>query len=328
MNQIIESSNANWPNFFIIGAAKAGTTALYSFLDKHPEIYMSKPKEPNFFLFYNDNPDFSDIKPDTELYQSSINLYNRIKKISVVNIKDYWQLFSNTENKTSIGEASPLYLSHPNCPALIKEYIPDAKLIMILRNPIDRAYSSYLHMVRTGNEAREFHDALSQEPIESENFWCSRGDYYIRPGFYARQLKLYFNLFDRKQIKIYLYDDFKNDPQHLICDLYRYLGVDDSFKQDLSVKKNVSGVPKNRFLYNLSTTTFRKICSSNLLLNIIKAIFPIKFLRNMKVVIFESSLKWPKISKADRDLLLEIYKSDILELQDLINRDLSAWISQ
>jgi hypothetical protein len=236
------------------------------------------------------------------------------------------KLFSKTDSKKAIGEASPLYLFHPKSPAIIKKHIPDVKLVVILRNPIDRAYSSYLHMVRVGNESREFHEALSQEPIESNNFWCARGDYYIRSGFYASQLKRYMNLFDKDQIKIYLYDDFISDPQSIMCDLYRFLGVDDTFRQDLSVRKNVSGIPKNRFIYNLSRNAFRKICSSTLFLGLIKTLLPQKTRNYIKTAIFIRSLKQPKIRKSDRDLLLNIYKNDILDLQNLIDRDLSAWI--
>lgn len=327
MNQSNAFENTHWPNFLIIGAAKAGTTALHSFLVQHPDILMSKPKEPNFFLFSAGEPDFSNIADNPQLYQASVRLYERIKKISVVDIEKYQQLFAKGEDKIARGDASPLYLSHPDCPAEIKKYLPDAKLVVILRNPVDRAYSSYLHMMRVGHETRNFRDALEQEPVDSDNFWCGYGDYYIRPGFYAKQLKSYFALFDREKIKIYLYDDFVRDPQALIRDLYRFLGVNEEHEQDLSKRRNVSGVPKNRLMYNLSTGVFRKLTSSKRVNDLLRTLFPMAILKKIKASIFEGGLQKTKIKPEDREYLMAIFREDILELQDLIQRDLSAWLT-
>lgn len=326
MNQNVENSNVSWPNFLVIGAAKAGTTALYSHLRQHPEVYMPRHKEPNFFALHGNSPDFSAIRKDDELYQASVNLFNRIKSISVDDMDSYRQLFSGVAGEKAIGEASTLYLFHPGAAACIKQHIPDVKLVVVFRNPVDRAFSSYLHMVRIGREVREFREALSQEPVESENVWCARGDFYIRPGFYARQLRCYLDLFDKGQIKIYLYEDFKRDPQGMVRDLYRFIGVDETFKQDLSKKHNVSGIPKNRYLYQLSRTVNRRINSSSLLKGLSNSL-PKNLRSRIRTVLFESSLKRPQISTADRDWLVETYRSDILELQGMIERDLSAWIT-
>src|SRR3712207_4104321 len=127
------------PNFLVIGAMKSGTTALYYYLEQHPEIYMSPVKEPNFFSQEN--------AADT-----------------VTHIGTYEQLFKGASGKKAIGEASHSYLYEPRAAAEIRRYVPKVKLIAILRNPIDRAYSHFLHMVRSGTEPLDdFAQALREE---------------------------------------------------------------------------------------------------------------------------------------------------------------------
>ena len=130
------------PNFLIIGAMKSGTTALYYYLEQHPEIYMSPVKEPNFF--------------------SSQERENAAG--AVARIGNYRDLFRGVSGETAIGEASHSYLYEPGAAAEIRRYAPEAKLIAILRNPIDRAYSHFLHMVRSGTEPLDdFAQALQEE---------------------------------------------------------------------------------------------------------------------------------------------------------------------
>ena len=132
------------PNFLIIGAMKSGTTALYYYLEQHPDIYMSPVKEPNFF--------------------SSHKQENAADTVTEFGI--YRQLFSGGSGKKAIGEASHSYLYEPGAAAEIRRYIPEAKLIAILRNPIERAYSHFLHMVRSGTEPLDdFARALQEDVV-------------------------------------------------------------------------------------------------------------------------------------------------------------------
>src|SRR3712207_6354190 len=132
------------PNFLIIGAMKSGTTALYYYLEQHPEIYMSPVKEPNFF--------------------SSQEQENAAD--AVTDIGTYQHLFRGVSGEKAIGEASHSYLYEPGAAAEIRRYLPEAKLIAILRNPIDRAYSHFLHMVRSGTEPLDdFAQALQEEVV-------------------------------------------------------------------------------------------------------------------------------------------------------------------
>jgi Sulfotransferase family len=167
------------PNFLIIGAGKAGTSSLYQYLKQHPQIYMSPIKETNFFALEGQDLNFADPR-------------DRINKYSITKIEDYYAQFEAVSNETAIGEASPLYLYEPKAPEQIQHYIPDVKLIAILRNPVDRAYASFLYLHREQRESLEyFSEALDAEPSRIQNnypwIW-----HYKNLGFYAEQLQRYF----------------------------------------------------------------------------------------------------------------------------------------
>lgn len=217
------------PNFLIIGAAKSGTTSLYEYLKQHPQIWMSSVKETNFFALEGELLKFCGSGDQ-----------NYINKFSITKIEDYLKLFQGVENKIAIGEASPLYLYHPMASRRIQHYIPDAKLIVILRNPVDRAYSSFLHLVRDGREPlRNFAQALQEEEVRICNNW-EHIWHYQQMGFYYIQLNRYFNTFSRQQIRVYLFEDFITNPVYMLKDIFQFLGVDDSFIPNLSIKHNVS----------------------------------------------------------------------------------------
>ncbi|MBA2713836.1 MAG: sulfotransferase, partial [Rubrobacteraceae bacterium] len=233
------------PNFLIIGAMKAGTTALYSYLEQHPEVYMSPVKEPNFFCFEGETLDFR--APQD---QEGIN------RTSVTHIDDYRALFRGVRGEAAVGEASHWYLYHPKAPERIRRHVPDARLIAVLRDPVERAYSQFLHFVRDGQEPLTvFAQALGEEERRMRDHWAF-GRYASR-GFYYSQLRRYYDLFDRSRIKVYLYEDLKADAPALLQDTFRFLEVDPTFVPELSVQPNVSGIPRNRVLHEVLTGSGR-----------------------------------------------------------------------
>jgi len=292
------------PNFLVVGAAKAGTTALYYYLKQHPQIYMSPEKEPKFFALEGDKLNFRG-PGDRE----------NICKSAITDIETYRQLFQGVTNEIAIGEASPLYLYSPKAAERIKKYIPDAKLIAILRNPIERAYSGYIMHVREGREtAKDFAEALQEEETRIRNNWG--WGHYVNVGFYHTQLKRYLELFDQEQIRVYLYEDLKTDPIKLVQDIFRFLGVDDTFVPDTSLKYNVAGVPKNDAIKALIKNFNSIKPAMNLLL-------PDKLRHYVRSKIYE---KPPTLSKEIHQNLIEVYRKDILSLQDFLQRDLSKWL--
>ncbi|MBE9065701.1 sulfotransferase, partial [Leptolyngbya cf. ectocarpi LEGE 11479] len=216
------------------------------------------------------------------------------------------------------GEASPVYLYSEKAAHRIRRYIPKTRLIVVLRNPVDRAFSCYTHLRREGYETLSFEDALQVEEQRIKNNWAHLW-HYQEAGFYSKQLKPYLNLFDREQIKIFLFDDLCKDSLSLSQEIYAFLGVDTDFVPDLE-KRNVSGMPKSLLLQKL---LFR----GNFLRDAFLSIFPRRLYRDF----VKQIKKWnmgDKLSLAPctRLHLQRIYRDDILELQGLIQKDLSMWL--
>ncbi|AFY76732.1 MAG: sulfotransferase [Hydrococcus sp. C42_A2020_068] len=292
------------PNFLIIGAAKAGTTALHTYLQQHPQIYMTPDKETNFFAFEGEHLNFQG--PGDEA----------INQFSIIELESYQAEFQNVSDEKAIGEACPLYLYHAKAPERIYSYIPHVRLIAILRHPVDRAYANFLHIIRDDREpCRDFAQALQQEKKRIEDnwewFW-----HYIQLGYYSIQLKRYYDIFDREQIRVYLYEDLCQNPLALIQDIFCFLGVDKTFVPDISIRPNKSGIPKNLLVHKLLT-------KPNPIKSILKPLFP----SQLRQKIQHQNLKTPKISSETKVFLTNLYREDILKCQDLIDRDLSGWLN-
>ena len=223
------------PNFIILGAAKAGTTALYHYLRQHPEVGMSRIKETNYLALKGHPLDFRG--PGDADY---------IKRFTVTTESGYFDQFADCRGKKAIGEASPLYLYSHDAPAEIKATVPAARLIAILRNPVERAYSAFLHLVRDGREpTRDFAEALRREPERIADRW-EHIWHYVAMGRYADHLDRFRSAFPANQLRVYLYEDFQRDPAATIRDIFRFLEVDETFCCDHSTKHNVGLPPEQR----------------------------------------------------------------------------------
>ena len=303
---VSSNSDRTMPNFLIIGAGKAGTSSIYHYLKQHPQVYMSPLKEPKFFALEGETLDFQG--PDKDI----------VNRTSVNNLEDYQNLFQEASTEIAIGEASPVYLYDPKAPSKIKTYLPEVKLIAILRNPVERAFSSFTHLLREGFETLSFEQALAEEENRIQKKWAPLW-HYQQKGYYYEQLKRYYSIFKREQIEVYLYDDLRDNSTNLIQSIYKYVGVDDTFIPDLS-KKNVSGNPKSRFVHDLFT-------KDNQIKSLLKPLFPKQLRRNIADTAIEKNLgAKPMLKGETRHQLQQLYREDVLQLQDLIGRDLSAWL--
>jgi DNA-binding TFAR19-related protein (PDSD5 family) len=294
------------PNFLVIGAQKAGTTSLYHYLKQHPEIYMSPIKEPHFFAVEGAAPDFRGPSPRNPL--------------TITDLEAYRALFAGVSGETAIGEASPSYLGNPKAPNRIRHYIPEAKLIAILRNPVERAFSAYLHRVRDDREWFDFARALREEEARIKAN-LTPGWYYKRAGFYYPQLKRYYELFDREQIRVHLYEDLDTDPASMLLELFAFLNVDETFVPDTSLRHGVTGVPKSRILR-------RFLRGSNPVKSFLRPLFRPETRVKIGTRLNNLNLTKPQMSPEVREALIATYREDILKLQDLIRRDLSEWLEE
>jgi len=294
------------PNFLMIGAQKSGTTAIYAYLSQHPQVFTSENKEPGFFAFEGLQRSFAG--PDDA----------RAGRYIVRDLERYRRLFEKVGDKARAGEASSIYLYAPQAAERIHHYIPNAKLIAVLRDPVDRAYSAYRHLVRDGRESLSFEGGLAAEPGRTAANWHPIFHYKQR-GFYYAQLRRFFELFRREQIAVYTYDEFKADPRALLKSMFAFLGINPDFRPDTSVRHNVSGVPRYRLLHAIIDRPSRaKDLAKRLLPAGAARLYAALMSRNIEV-------SEPKIAREIERALREEYREDILQLESLIGRDLSAW---
>ena len=299
------------PNFLVIGAAKAGTTSLYRYLRSHPDIYLSPIKEPKYFAFPETRPFF--VGPDS-------NRRNQDPTI-IWKLEEYRQLFDGRTYQAAAGEVSPQYIYCECSPGSIRKLIPDAKLIAILRDPTDRAFSHFCHSRRDGREPlSNFAAALAAEDKRIAAGWWFNFHYRNR-GYYAKQLKRYLELFPREQILVLLYDDMVSNCPALLRKICAFLGVDENFEFDTTEHHNVTyGIPRsisfNRFLNSVGPTK-----------RFIRTLLPADFRLSAfhKFTAINLGPK-PRLDPEVRRQLVAEFKPDIEELQKLIDRDLSSWL--
>lgn len=236
-----ERDECRRPNFFLIGAAKCGTTSVANYLDQHTDIFVSKPKEPNFFSFEPGT------KPSCVGPADSEQLYELLLKYSVTSPTDYEALFARAGKNHAVGEASVRYLYESHTATRIAEYAPGAKLIVILRNPIDRMHSHYHMNVRQHIEPETFADAVTAEDSRVESGW-GWDWHYFRVGQYAEQLERYYQCFDRSQVLVLFHNDLQNQPLETMQAIFRHLQVNDKFEPNFAKRALVGHTPRWRGL--------------------------------------------------------------------------------
>jgi hypothetical protein len=300
------------PNFLIIGAAKAGTNALYHYLRQHPQVYMSPWKEPKFFAF----------ESEADLGFRAANGRDAPVNASVIlDQAEYEELFDDASDELARGEASTHYLYVEKSPARIKALIPDARLIAVLRNPVDRAFSSYQHLVRDDLEPLDFGAALDAEPqrIAEHYAYLYR---YTDLGFYSEQLDRYEKSFPESQLCVLLYDDLRSDPEGTCRRIFSFLGVDEHFVPDMSGEYNRSGVPKNRVMHrvlNPSAPMKRRLWN-------VTPRFARERLLDAQTKMVNRNLQRQTMPEPERDRLRDVFREEVGRLETRLGRDLSHWL--
>lgn len=299
------------PNFLIVGTQKAGTSSLYNYLKQHYEVFMpEKLKEPKFFVA----PFYKKSNHNNPLWVDSMDY-------TIFEWQNYLKLFENVQKEKAIGESSATYLYYyKTAITSIRKYLGDTKIIISLRNPIDRAFSAYLHLWRDNHENISFEEALKEENKRKRLNWVPLY-HYTSLGFYYYQVKAYLNNFD--QVKVYLYDDLEKDSLGLVRDIYEFLGVDSSFAPDVNIKYNVSGIPKNKFIHKffIEPNILKSVVKP-----IIKTLVPQEERRKIIEKIKMKNLQKPQMKPETREYLKNLYRENILKIQDLIKKDLSKWL--
>jgi hypothetical protein len=298
------------PNFLIVGAQKSGTTSMYHYLKSHPQIFLCQEKEPKYFSGQGL------ILPQNGPGDKRFNYVSDWNK--------YLDLFQNSDLKLARGEASidTMYYHSMTIP-LIKSRLGEPKILIFLRNPVDRAYSAYTHLLREGDEVLSFEEALASEESRIAQNW--RIIWHLkRVGLYADQVIAFQKNF--RHVGIWLFEDVVENTQQTIKEVYEFLGVDPEFKDPNHGKVyNQSGVPKSSLVNRIfairnpvqdfiSRTGMRIMTEEGW----------IKFRDNLR----NRNLDRSKMKPETRQSLINYFQEDINKLAKLINRDLSIWLNK
>jgi len=296
------------PDFIIPGAAKSGTTTVYRLLSQHPKLFFPPSrKEPFYFSFGGEKPMYSD---------------EQFNSIPIWETEEYLRLFDTAKENQLCGEASTSYLyTYRKSLPLLKDFygdgLKDLKSLIILRNPIDRAYSHYTYLVRNGYETRTFEEAISKEEIRE---WKKKrwGFDYLNYGEYTDQVTAFKSVIP--QTKVWLLEDLKKGSE-TTDEMLNFLGVP-LMELDTSIKANPSGIPKNKGLVNL----LRK----NPLAKKIGKALPPSLQGNLKTGrdrLMSKLLTKEPMKPETRKHLTSYFRKDIEKLQTTIDRDLKHWLS-
>jgi len=295
------------PNFLIVGAAKSGTSSLHNYLNQHPEVFMPsynkegmKVKEPRFLI--------------KDLVQH--RLHN-----GVWSWEEYKSLFNDVKGEISIGEATVLYLYYyKHAIDNIKKYLGEnVKIIIMLRNPTDRAYSAFQHVSRGFNEQNSFEEALEIEKgrMDKESSLTPMV-MYKEMGLYHDMVRAYKENF--KNVHIIFYEDFRDDTEGEIKKIFKFLGLLLSANIDFISRHNVGG---KRWKNEKMKHIFMK---NNLLKSALKKVIPKSLRKGVRGILISASTdKVAPMKENTRIKLNEFFIDDVKKLSDLLNRDLTHW---
>ena len=299
------------PNFLIFGVQKAGTTSVYDYLEQHPQVYTSPLKETGFMSRESAR------RPELLTNEDKTGL-TRGGRQKIVTIERYEALFEQAGDAIALGEASPNYLfAHQQAVPNIQTYVPNAKLIAILRNPVERAYSDYLMSLRqvVGNH----------KPLTEQVKTSGKTSHTLLKGLYAEGVQHFLDAFGPEQVKIFLFDDLRKDSAGLMRELYEFIGVDSSFETNTQKQSQTAEVPKNSAVNRLLRTKNPLRAGAAKVLRTVVSEDHRQKLRSRLIAANSQGKEKLPLTLEERQRLEDYYREDILRLQQLLNRDLSHW---
>ena len=298
-----------YPDFLFVGTAKAGTTSLYHHLKKHPQVCLPL-KETFFFadrIFRDNHMPFP---------------YQRPKDEMILEEEKYRSVYSNCNGKVT-GEIGTGYLYyHDIAIPKIKEYLGDqVKVGIVLRNPVDRAYSAYMHHRKDLHETSSLAAVWNKEEERIRDNWDFMW-YYREVGFYHDQVKAYLDNFEN--VQVFYFDDLRNDPDSFMGSVCDFLEIDPLSDWSADRKYNPSGVPRLAFLQRAIT---QEGPVKQLFRPVVRKLFSKEKRKRMRKFIKNKNLRsQEKMTEKDRRMLIEAYREDVVKLEVLLNKDLAHWL--
>ncbi len=280
-----------WPNLFLVGAAKAGTTSVYDELARHPAIYMSPIKEPHFF---------SRIRPSPEREAFFPHISDQ---------GEYLALFDRATDEQLVGEASTSYLWDRQAAERIKRVAPEANILIMLRDPVERAYSQYWNDVREGLEQRPFLEALTEEQRSGPGAWGVTS-LYIGGGRYADQVQRYLDRF-APRVLVSFFEDYVADRPATIAEIQTFLGVDAADQAAGPRRKNPAALPRN--------VLSGRILGSGRMRRLARATVPRSLRARFRGALLKEVSPTP-MDPAARTLLTELFRPEVRRLAEFLGR--------
>jgi len=282
----------NWPNFFIVGAPKAGTSSLYAYLNDISGIYMSKIKEPKYF---------------------SRKSFLKNKKAEIIrDEKEYLHLFRKVKDEKIIGEASPNYLSDPEVPNLIHQVVPHARILISLRDPVERLISDYFMLQRLGLVKSSFHELYVKKLGSDKEITMANRRFQF--GLYSENVKKYFDIFGHEQVKVIIFEEFIKDAKGTVEEILRFLGISQKLKNFEAEAHNPFGIPRG----SVAQFIFR----DSRINAIAEKIFSPEQRRMLREKLLIKKQPKPKINQEDKKILAKFYYDDVQKLKQLLEREL------
>ena len=289
------------PNFFVIGAYKSGTTSLYQYLSQHPQVFVPRVKEPSYFAFAAAGQE-----GNTQVFFKSVKT-----------LTEYETLYKDASNFVAVGDVSPEYMTSPIAAQIIRKNVPHARLIAILRNPVERAYSDFLMYRRDGREKQtDFAKALDMQAERA-----SKRDptgFYVSTGFYGEQLARYYESFPAAQIKVFLMEELQTDALSTLSQMFEFLRVDQTFVPDNLTIYNRSGIASNYLVNKLFQ--YRSFVAP-----LARRLIPGKLRTRIRNKL-EDNLKKPPLQPEVRQSLKETYRADVHLLERLTGKACRHWL--
>jgi len=279
-----------WPNFLLVGAPKAGTTSLWEYLNNHPQVYFPEVKEPHYF---------SPTLP-TDSYLLPIR-----------DRKKYLKLFEGVKDEIAIGEASASYLWDPQSAKFIHDTIPNVRIIIMLRNPVERAFSAYLMFYSMNREKLSFGKVIRRN-VNNDLVSFDR-EWILGPGFYSEEVKRYLDIFESNKVKIIIFEEFVKEAKKQIKEVLKFLGLNENAPINVEKTFNPYGEARWSFAKTvLGSPTFSR--------TIIKYVRP-KTRTKLRRYILKEATK-PKLLEEDRLFLEDHYYDDVKKLEKILGRKL------
>lgn len=284
------SGRGSFPNFFLVGAPRCGTTSMYTYLKQHPQIYLSVLKEPHFFSTDLTSPPQAVV--DEDLYLS---------------------LFAGVEDEICVGEGSVWYLESHRAPEAIRDASPAARILIMLRQPVDMAFSLHGLYNRTGNEdILDFDGALAAQESRASGeripptAYFPEGLQYESVTQYSAKVERYFNHFGRDRVQVVIFEEMVADPARIYRQILKFLGVDPHFEAEFD-RRRATGLIRTKVLQQLRTTAPE-----------VRA--------KMRGGGRRHTVPRDRaVSAETRARMSELYAPDIAALSELLELDLSRW---